>query len=63
MRVAYHYQLGENEYIKTKCIVFGSRNIQANATALSLSIDGILVEQDTKTTLLGAKLDNLLSWS
>ncbi len=48
---------------KTKCIVFGSRNVKANATALSLSIDGILVEQVTKTTLLGVKLDSLLSWS
>ncbi len=48
---------------KTKCIVFGSRNVKANATALSLPIDGILVKQVTKTTLLGVKLDSLLSWS
>ena len=48
---------------KTKCIVFSSRNVKANATALNLSIDGMLVEQVTKTTLLGVKLDSLLSWS
>lgn len=40
---------------KTKlyCIVYGRRYVLAKASALNLSIDGISVEQVTKTKLLG----------
>ena len=48
---------------KTKCIVFGNRNTLNNASAITLSIDDIPIEQVTKTKLLGVKLDNLHSWS
>ena len=49
--------------VKTKSIIFGSKNLLANAAALILCIDGISVEQVNKTKLLGVKLENVLSWS
>lgn len=47
---------------KTKCFAFGSRNALPYTTAFSLAIDGISVEQVTKTKLLCVKFDDLLSW-
>lgn len=44
------------------CIVFGRRNALANSTVLNVSTDGTSAEQVSETTLLGVKLEKLLSW-
>uniref|UniRef100_A0A8C7Z1Z2 ribonuclease H n=1 Tax=Oryzias sinensis TaxID=183150 RepID=A0A8C7Z1Z2_9TELE len=48
---------------KTKCIVFRTKYLLNAPCYLNLRIDNSLVEQVTKTKLLGIKLDDQLSWT